>query len=631
MTNFLPVNKEDMLQRGWEQLDFVLITGDAYVDHPSFGAAVIGRVLENRGYKVGVLAQPDWESNEAFKVFGRPKLGFLITSGNIDSMVNHYTAAKKKRNDDLYSPGGKAGYRPDRATIVYANKVKEIYSDVPIIIGGLEASLRRFAHYDYWSNKIRRSILLDAKADLLVYGMGERQIVEIAEALESGLPVKEITFIKGTVYKTKDRERPYQPIFLPHYDEILESKKRYAESFMQQYNNMDAIVGKPLAEEYKNYFVVQNPPHEPISQEELDHIYSLPFARTYHPMYEEKGGIPAIKEVKFSLISNRGCFGSCNFCAIAFHQGRVVQARSQRSILSEAKKIVWDPEFKGYIHDVGGPTANFRHRACDKQVKHGVCTDKQCLFPNPCKKLKIDHQDYLKLLRNLRQLPNVKKVFIRSGLRYDYLIHDANDEFFKELCEHHVSGQLKVAPEHISSEVLKKMGKPQREVYEKFVKKYQKINKDLGMNQFLVPYLMSSHPGSDLKEAIELAEYLRDLGYMPEQVQDFYPTPGTLSTCMYYTELDPRTMEKVYVPKSAHEKAMQRALIQYRKPQNYNLVFEALMKAGRTDLIGYDKKCLIKPRQAASAHKSDKASGTAKRTSSPKDNKPNQKGKGKRH
>lgn len=613
MTSFLPINKEDMKERGWEQLDFVLISGDAYVDHPSFGTAVIGRVLESRGYKVGIIAQPEWENNEAYKVLGKPKLGFLITSGNIDSMVNHYTTAKKKRSDDLYSPGGKGGHRPDRATIVYSAKVKEIYSDVPIILGGLEASLRRFAHYDYWSNKVRRSILLDSKADLVVYGMGERQIIEIAEALESGIPAKEITFIKGTVYKTKDRERAYEALFLPHYDEILESKKKYAESFMLQYNNMDSIVGRPLVEPYKNYYIVQNPPPEPMPQMELDDVYALPYMRTYHPIYEKMGGIPAIKEVKFSLISNRGCFGNCSFCAITFHQGRVVQPRSHRSILAEAKQIVWDPEFKGYIHDVGGPTANFRHAACEKQVKHGVCVDKQCLYPNPCKQLKIDHKDYLKLLRNLRQLPNVKKVFIRSGLRYDYLIHDNNDEFFRELVEHHISGQLKVAPEHISPKVLEKMGKPQREVYDKFTKKYQKLNEDLGMKQFLVPYLMSSHPGSDLKEAIELAEYLRDLGHMPEQVQDFYPTPGTLSTCMYYTELDPRTMEPVYVPRTAHEKAMQRALIQYRKPQNYNLVYEALMKAGREDLIGFDKRCLIRPRQMANAYKPNKATGNTKK------------------
>jgi uncharacterized radical SAM protein YgiQ len=613
MTNFLPINKEDMVERGWEQLDFVLVSGDAYVDHPSFGTAVIGRVLESRGYKVGIIAQPEWENNEAFKVLGKPKLGFLITSGNIDSMVNHYTAAKKKRSDDLYSPGGKGGYRPDRATIVYSNKVKELYSDVPIILGGLEASLRRFAHYDYWSNKVRRSILLDAKADLIVYGMGERQIIEIAEALESGIPAKEITFIKGTVYKTKDKDRAYEALFLPHYDEILESKKKYAESFMLQYNNMDSIVGKPLVEPYKSYYIVQNPPPEPMPQMELDDIYALPYMRTYHPIYEKMGGIPAIKEVKFSLISNRGCFGNCSFCAITFHQGRVVQPRSHRSILAEAKQIVWDPEFKGYIHDVGGPTANFRHAACEKQVKHGVCADRQCLYPKPCKQLKIDHKDYLKLLRNLRQLPNVKKVFIRSGLRYDYLIHDNNDEFFKELVEHHISGQLKVAPEHVSPKVLEKMGKPQREIYDKFTKKYHKLNEDLGMKQFLVPYLMSSHPGSDLKEAIELAEYLRDLGHMPEQVQDFYPTPGTLSTCMYYTELDPRTMEPVYVPKTGHEKAMQRALIQYRKPQNYNLVYEALMKAGRDDLIGFDKKCLLRPRQTANPNKLSKTAGNNKK------------------
>jgi len=606
MTEFLPISKDDMQERGWEQLDFVLVSGDAYVDHPSFGAAAIGRVLESRGYKVGVIAQPAWQNNAGFKVLGKPKLGFLVTAGNIDSMVNHYTAAKKKRKDDLYSPGGKGGYRPDRASLVYSHRLKEAYSDVPIILGGLEASLRRFAHYDYWTNKIRRSLLLDAKADLIVYGMGERQIIEIAEALESGIPVKEITFIKGTVYKTKDKERPYKPLFLPSYDEILESKEKYAESFLLQYKNMDAVTGKPLVETYRGHYVVQNPPQEPMTQSELDTVYSLPYTRTYHPIYEKQGGIPAIKEVKFSLISSRGCFGSCSFCALNFHQGRVVQARSHRSIISEAEKFVWEADFKGYIHDVGGPTANFRHRACKKQEEHGVCLDRQCLFPNPCKQLKIDHQDYLKLLRKLRELPNVKKVFVRSGLRYDYLIHDKNDKFFKELCEHHISGQLKVAPEHVSSEVLKKMGKPGKEVYERFVKKYHKINKELGLKQFLVPYLMSSHPGSTLNEAIELAEYLRDLGYMPEQVQDFYPTPGTLSTCMYYTELDPRTMEKVYVPKTAREKAMQRALIQYRNPKNYYLVYEALVKADRLDLIGFGKKCLIRPRQEANAYKRSK-------------------------
>jgi uncharacterized radical SAM protein YgiQ len=596
--DWLPITKKDLELRGWSEVDVVIISGDAYVDHPSFGAAVIGRILEREGLKVAIVPQPNWQDDfRDFKKMGKPRMFFAITAGNMDSMVNHYTAAKKKRSEDLYSPGGEGGYRPDRASIVYSHRIKEAYSGVPIILGGIEASLRRLAHYDYWANKVRRSMLLDAKADLIVYGMGERQIIEIAEALESGISVNEITFIKGTVYKTTDKERPYKPLVLPHYDEILESKKKFAESFMLQYNNMDAIAGRPLMEPYKTYYIVQNPPQEPMLQSELDNIYSLQYMRDYHPIYEQKGGIPAIKEVKFSLTSNRGCFGNCNFCALTFHQGRVVQSRSQRSIISEAEKFVWEPDFKGYIHDVGGPTANFRHRACEKQEKHGVCIDKQCLFPSPCNQLKIDHQDYLSLLRKLRELPNVKKVFIRSGLRYDYLIHDKNDEFFKELCKHHISGQLKVAPEHISSEVLKKMGKPQKDVYKRFVSKYHKINEDLGLKQFLVPYLMSSHPGSTLRDAIELAEYLRDLGYMPEQVQDFYPTPGTLSTCMYYTELDPRTMEKVYVPKSAYEKAMQRALIQYRKPQNYNLVYEALVKASRTDLIGFGKKCLIRPRK----------------------------------
>lgn len=596
MSSFLPISKKDMEERGWEELDFIIVSGDAYVDHPSFGAAIIGRVLERRGYKVGIIPQPSWQKLKDFKRLGRPKLAFLVTSGNIDSMVNHYTVAKKRRKEDLYSPGGKSGFRPDRAAIAYSNKVKEAYKDVPVILGGIEASLRRFAHYDYWDDKVRKSILLDAKADLIVYGMGEHQIVQIAEALESGIPIEEITFIKGTVYKTKDVNRPYKPIILPAFESIISSKKKFAESFMLQYNNMDAIVGRPLMEQYgEEYYVVQNPPPEAMNQIDLDDIYTLPYMRTYHPIYEKDGGIPAIKEVKFSIISNRGCFGNCNFCALGFHQGRVVQARSHESIVREAEQIVNEPDFKGYIHDVGGPTANFRDRACTKQVKHGVCKDKQCLFPNPCSQLRIDHSDYLKLLRRLRNIPKVKKVFIRSGLRYDYLIHDKNDTFFKELCEHHVSGQLKVAPEHISPKVLEKMGKPKREVYERFVKKYEDVNRRLGMKQFIVPYLMSSHPGSTLKEAIELAEYLRDIGYRPQQVQDFYPTPGTLSTCMYYTELDPRTMKKVFVPKSPHEKAMQRALIQYTKPKNYHLVHEALKKAGREDLIGHERKCLIRP------------------------------------
>lgn len=598
MNDFLPVSREDMKKRGWDQLDFIIVSGDAYVDHPSFGTAVIGRVLESRGFKVGIIAQPDWKNNDSYKRLGKPKLAFLVTSGNIDSMVNHYTTARKTRRDDLYSPGGKSGFRPDRATMVYSRKLKELYSDVPIILGGIEASLRRFAHYDYWSSKVRRSILLDAKADIIVYGMGEKQIVEIAEALESGLPVGEITFIKGTAYKTKDKKRPYEPLWLPHYDEILSSKRKYAQSFMIQYRNMDSINGKPLVEPYKNYYVVQNPPADSMSDMELDDVYSLPYKRSYHPMYEKSGGIPAIKEVKHSIISNRGCFGSCNFYALTFHQGRKVQSRSHESIIREAKEIIEDPEFKGYIHDVGGPTANFRHSACKKQEKHGVCPDKQCMFPEPCSQLIVEHQDYLELLRKLRSMPGIKKVFIRSGLRYDYLIYDKDDTFFKELCEHHISGQLKIAPEHVSSKVLDKMGKPGRKVYDRFVAKYYKINRDIGKNQFLVPYLMSSHPGSTLKEAVELAEYLRDIGYTPEQVQDFYPTPGTMSTCMFYTGIDPRTMTDVYIPTDPHEKAMQRALIQYKKPQNYKLVKEALLKAGRKDLIGFDRHCLIKPQGA---------------------------------
>lgn len=593
---FLPISQKDMKDRGWDILDFIIVSGDAYVDHPSFGAAIIGRVLERYGYKVGIISQPNWKNLKDFKKLGKPRLAFLVTSGNIDSMVNHYTVAKKKRRNDLYSPGGNSGYRPDRASIVYSNKIKEAYNDVPIILGGIEASLRRFAHYDYWDNSVRRSILIDSRADLIVYGMGEKQIVEIAESLESGIPIEEITYIKGTVYKTKDKDRAYEPIFLPSYSEITNNKKKYAESFMIQYKNMDSIQGKPLVEPYEgNYYIVQNPPQEPIENIDLDDIYNLPYTRNYHPIYEKQGGIPAINEVKFSIISNRGCFGNCNFCALAFHQGRVVKSRSHKSILDEAEKIVEDENFKGYIHDVGGPTANFRKRACKKQEKYGVCKEKQCLFPSPCTQLEIDHKDYLHLLRKLRNIPKVKKVFIRSGIRYDYLIHDKDDTFFKELCKHHISGQLKVAPEHISENVLEKMGKPKKEVYEKFINKFENINKKIGKEQFVVPYLMSSHPGSTLKDAISLAEYLNKIGHRPEQVQDFYPTPSTLSTCMYYTGLDPRTMKKVYVAKSPHEKAIQRALIQYSDRRNYKLVKEALLKENREDLIGFSKKCLIKP------------------------------------
>lgn len=600
--SFLPICKEDMTKRGWEELDFILITGDAYVDHPSFGAAIIARLLESKGFKIGIIAQPNWKNTDDFKKLGKPKLAFLVTGGNIDSMVNHYSVAKKRREKDLYSPGGKGGLRPDRATIVYCQKIREAFKNIPIMIGGIEASLRRLSHYDYWDNKVRRSILLDSQADILMFGMGEHQIVELAESLASGIPIEQITYVKGTVYKTKTLENIYEDyIMLPSYKEICSDKKVYAESFLKQYENTDAVISKMLIEPYNDCYVVQNKPSMPLTTSEFDNSYSLPYMRTYHPIYEKDGGVPAIEEVKFSLISNRGCFGGCNFCALTFHQGRVVQGRSHQSIIKEAEKLVWEPDFKGYIHDVGGPTANFRGPACDKQFDKGACPHKQCLFPEPCQKLKIDHTDYLKLLQKLRKIPKVKKVFIRSGIRYDYLIHDKNNkQFFEELCEHHVSGQLKVAPEHISDKVLSKMGKPSKNVYEKFVKKYYDVNKQLGKEQYLVPYLMSSHPGSDLSAAIELAEYLRDLGYMPEQVQDFYPTPMTLSTCMYYTELDPRDMSHVYVPKNPHEKAMQRALMQYRLPKNYDLVLEALKKANRMDLVGFDKHCLIRPRKNAS-------------------------------
>lgn len=589
-----------MEQRGWEQCDFVYVTGDAYVDHPSFGSAIISRVLESNGYKVGIIAQPDWKDAASITVLGTPRLGFLVSSGNMDSMVNHYSVAKKRRQTDAYSPGGVMGKRPDHATSVYCNLIRKTYKTIPIIIGGIEASLRRLAHYDYWSDKVKRSILLDSQADIISYGMGEHSIVEIADALNSGIDVKDITFINGTVFKAKNLESVYDAQMLPSYQSILDSKKEFARSFYIQYCNTDPFSGKRLIEQYKeNEYVVQNPPSKPLTQTEMDRVYSLPYMRDYHPSYTDAGGIPAIEEVKFSLTSNRGCFGGCNYCALTFHQGRILQTRSHESIVAEANQLIWDKDFKGYIHDVGGPTANFRHTACDKQLTKGACINKQCLFPSPCKNLKVDHKDYLSLLRKLRNLPNVKKVFIRSGLRFDYLISDKDDTFMKELCEHHISGQLKVAPEHISNNVLSLMGKPEHAVYEKFREKYVKMNEKLGKNQFIVPYLISSHPGSTLKEAVELAEYLRELGYMPEQVQDFYPTPSTISTCMYYTGLDPRTLKEVYVPKSPHEKAMQRALIQYRNPKNYDLVVEALRKADRLDLIGFDKKCLVRPRQFA--------------------------------
>ena len=601
---FLPICKQDLLDRGIKQLDFVYITGDAYVDHPSFGPAIISRVLESHGYSVGIIAQPDWKDDASVSILGEPRLGFLISGGNMDSMVNHYSVSKKRRDKDAYTPGGEMGKRPDYATVVYGNLIRRTYKKTPIIIGGIEASLRRMAHYDYWSNSFKRSILLDSQADLISYGMGEKSIVEIADALNSGIEVKDITFIPGTLYKTKDISGLYNSVMLPDYTSMKEVPRKYAESFAIQYNSTDPFTGKVLVEPYPNgIFVVQNPPQEPLTMEEMDAVYALPYERTYHPSYEEKGGVPAIAEIKFSLISNRGCFGGCSFCALTFHQGRTIQVRSHESIIEEAKLLTEEPDFKGYIHDVGGPTANFRHPSCEKQLKLGVCKHRQCLFPEPCPNMKADHSDYLKLLRKLRKVPKVKKVFIRSGIRFDYLLADKDDSFFYELVEHHISGQLKVAPEHISDAVLCRMGKPPKAVYERFVKKYYEINKKLGKEQYLVPYLMSSHPGSTLKEAIELAEYLRDLGYMPEQVQDFYPTPSTVSTVMYYTGLDPRDMKPVYVCKNPHEKAMQRALIQYRNPKNYDLVYEALVKANRTDLIGFDKKCLIKPRRFATEKK----------------------------
>lgn len=594
MGDFLPVSRKEMERLGWTQPDFVYVIGDAYVDHPSFGHAIISRVLENAGYKVAICSQPDWKNPNSVNEFGTPRLGYLVSAGNMDSMVNHYSVGKHRRKTDAYTPGGVIGKRPDYAAVVYCNLIRQTHKDIPIILGGIEASLRRLAHYDYWSDKFKRSILLDSQADLISYGMGERSIVEIADALSSGLSVHDLTFIDGTVYKTTAPDFD-GAITLPSYDAMREDKKKYAESFYRQYTNTDPFTAKRLIEPYGREFVVQNPPQKPLYTEEMDAVYALPYQNAPHPSYKQE--VPAIKEVLFSLVSNRGCFGGCSFCALTFHQGRIVQTRSHESILSEAETMTKHPDFKGYIHDVGGPTANFRHPACEKQLKHGVCPNKQCLFPTPCKNLRADHEDYVNLLRKLRSLPKVKKVFIRSGIRFDYLLADEDNTFLRELVEHHVSGQLKVAPEHVSDQVLKYMGKPRHAVYQKFCHKYEKLNEKLSKKQYLVPYLMSSHPGCSLKEAVELAEYVRDLGYMPEQVQDFYPTPSTLSTLMYYTGLDPRTMEKVYVPTDPHEKAMQRALIQYRDPKNYALIHEALEKAGRTDLIGYDKNCLIRPRK----------------------------------
>ena len=591
---FLPLCRQDMIERGWSQCDFVYVIGDAYVDHPSFGHAIISRVLEQAGYSVGIISQPDWKNPKSIDIYGRPRLGFLVTGGNIDPMVNHYAVSKRRRKTDAYTPGGVMGKRPDYATVVYCNLIRQVYKDVPIIIGGIEASLRRLAHYDYLSDSMKRSILLDSQADLLSYGMGEKSIVEIAEALNAGMDVKDITYIDGTVFRTRQLDESFPTIVLPDFARLKENRRAYAESFRIQYQNCDPFTAKRLAEPYGNEFVVQNPPQKPLTTEEMDAVYALPYCRNYHPSYEKLGGVPAIEEVKFSLVSCRGCFGACSFCALTFHQGRIIQARSHASILKEAELMTKDPDFKGYIHDVGGPTANFRFPGCEKQLTKGTCPNRQCLYPTPCKNLRADHADYVSLLRKLRKLPGVKKVFVRSGIRFDYLLADKKDTFFKELVQYHISGQLKVAPEHVSDVVLSYMGKPKNGVYNRFVEKYFALNHQYGMKQFLVPYLMSSHPGSTMQEAVKLAEYIRDMGYNPEQVQDFYPTPSTLSTVMYYTGLDPRTMEKVYVPTDPHEKAMQRALIQYRDPKNYYLVREALLKAHREDLIGSGPKCLIR-------------------------------------
>lgn len=618
--DFLPISKQDMLDRGWDCCDFVYVIGDAYVDDPSFGHAIISRVLERNGYTVGIISQPDWKDPKSIDVFGRPRLGFLVSAGNMDSMVNHYSVTKHRRKNDAYTPGGVMGKRPDYATIVYCNLIRQTYKDVPILIGGIEASLRRLAHYDYWSDSLKRSILLDSQADILMYGMGEKSVVEIADALNAGMEAKDITYIDGTVFKTQELDESLPTLVLPSFEELKASKRRYAESFQIQYGNCDPFTAKRLAEPYGREYVVQNPPQKPLTTQEMDDIYDLPYCRACHPSYEKLGGVPAIEEIKFSLVSNRGCFGACSFCALTFHQGRIIQTRSHESILKEAELMVKDKDFKGYIHDVGGPTANFRHPACEKQLSKGACSHRQCLYPTPCKNMKADHSDYISLLRKLRKLPGVKKVFIRSGIRFDYLLADKKDTFFKELVQYHISGQLKVAPEHVADAVLCRMGKPRNAVYNKFVDKYFALNKQYNMNQYLVPYLMSSHPGSTMKEAIELAEYIREMGYNPEQVQDFYPTPSTLSTVMYYTGLDPRTMEKVYVPTDPHEKAMQRALIQYRNPKNYYLVKEALISAHREDLIGSGPKCLIRaipPKAGGYTHPGKPSSAKPKSSAAP--------------
>ena len=613
MHKFLPVTAKEMKDRGWNQVDFVYLTGDAYVDHSSFGCAIISRLLESRGYRVGIISQPDWRKKESIQVFGEPRLGFLVTAGNMDSMVNHYTVSKKHRQKDAYSPGGKMGLRPDMATVVYSNLIRQTYKNTPIILGGIEASLRRLAHYDYWQDQVRRSILLDSGADLISYGMGEHSILEIAEALDSGLQVGEITYIPGTVYKSKTLDMVYDPIVLPSYEKIRDNKKAYADSFAVQYKNTDPFTAKPLAEDYGTRgYVIQNPPAKPLTQQEMDDVYDLPFTGTWHPMYDSQGGIPALEEIRFSLTSNRGCFGSCSFCALTFHQGRILQTRSHDSIIKEAIHMTEDPAFKGYIHDVGGPTADFRQPSCEKQLTKGVCQNRQCLFPEPCKNLTTDHSDYVALLRKLRKIPKVKKVFIRSGVRFDYVMTDKSPVFLQELVKYHISGQLRVAPEHVSDQVLRYMGKPSHQVYERFLKAYEKANAKTGQKQYAVPYFMSSHPGCTVKDAVKLAEYVRDLGFTPEQVQDFYPTPSTLSTCMYYTGIHPLTGEKVYVPKDPHEKAIQRALMQYKNPANRVLVLEGLKLAGRMDLVGFGPKCLIRPEHGSTGEKTKNRKQTGK-------------------
>ena len=600
MNKFLPISRADVRERGWETLDFVFISGDAYVDHPSFGPAILCRLLEKHGYKVGIIPQPDWHSTRDFTRLGKPRLAFLVSAGNMDSLLNQFTVAKKRRHEDAYSPGGEGGHRPARAVIVYANRLRELYPDVPIIIGGIEASLRRFAHYDYWSDEVRRSVLVDSMADLLVYGMGERALLEIAADLQQGVEVQNIQDVAGTCYRVPNFDYTYDYLPLPSYAEVRADKQAFAEAFRLAYLEQDPIRGRRLAQQNDEWCVVQNPPAKPLTEAEMDEVYDLPYARTYHPIYEKAGGVPAIKEVQFSLVSQRGCFGGCHFCAIISHEGRIIQRRSHASILREAKLLTQLPGFKGYIHDVGGPTANFRRPSCDAQLVRGTCRGKPCLSPEPCSHLVADHSDYIRLLRELRALPGVKKVFVRSGIRFDYLLL-ADDGFLEELCAHHVSGQLKIAPGHISDRVTRLMGKSNRDIYLRFVKKFERINERLGKKQYLVPYFMSSHPGSELKDAIELAEFLRDMGYHPQQVQDFIPTPGTLSTCMWYTGVNPLTGERVYSAKRPEEKRMQRALMQYWLPRNHAIVRKALRLAHREDLIGHGKHALVPPEHHAQA------------------------------